>query len=187
MRPVSLRKHEWLFRQGAEATDIFWLVQGEILALRPQHDGSTAVLLRARAGELFAEAALFAATYACDAQSQRACELLALPIPAFCTALQHEPEFALGFSQYQSNRLRRQCSRLERLSLKKADHRVLHLLACEADGDGWLRWSGTLRTLAEELALDPATLSRTLTHLEQAGTIQRQGIWLAETQNLPKA
>jgi CRP/FNR family transcriptional regulator, dissimilatory nitrate respiration regulator len=179
VRTVSLRKDKWLFRRGDAATDVFFVQSGELLALRPQFDGSTAVMLRARAGEFFAEAALSALAYNCDALCQADSTLLALPIPTFRAVLQNVPEFTLYFSQYQAVRLQRQCCRLERLSLKKADDRVLHLLACEAGADGWLRWPGTVRTLAEELALDPATLSRTLSALERAGKLQRQGSWLA--------
>ncbi len=179
-RHLFLNKNELLFQRGTVATELFFVLSGELVALRTQLDGKLAIMLRARASEFFAEAALFSHHYDCDGFSYTATEVLAFPIPFFREILGREANFALNFIQSQTRRLRRQCLRQERLNLKKAHERVLHLLTCEAEADGWLRWNGSIRTLAEELALDPATLSRTLNTLERSGQIRRQGHWLAQ-------
>ena len=63
----ELASGEELFSQGARARAIFALESGRLRLLRRTVDGHLVVLHRARAGELFAEAALFSETYHCDA------------------------------------------------------------------------------------------------------------------------
>jgi hypothetical protein len=47
---------------------------------------------------------------------------------------------------------RKQCSRQERLRLKRARDRVLHFLACEGGATGVVTWVSHLSELAAELA-----------------------------------
>jgi DNA-binding MarR family transcriptional regulator len=71
--------------------------------------------------------------------------------------------------------MRRQCSRYERLRLKKASDRVLHYLACEADKTGKVVLRSSVMEWAAELGLEAATLYRTLSELERDGVLRRQG------------
>ena len=63
----ELASGEELFSQGARARAIFALESGRLRLLRRTVAGHLVVLHRARAGELFAEAAFFSETYHCDA------------------------------------------------------------------------------------------------------------------------
>src|SRR5439155_10298674 len=58
---------ESLFRQGNKAWAIFELEEGRLQLIRCTIDSHPVVLHTARSGEFFAEAALFAGTYHCDA------------------------------------------------------------------------------------------------------------------------
>ena len=66
-RMRDLHAGEALFRQGDPASAIFRLVSGEMRLIRHTPDGAAVVMHVAKPGETFAEAALFAETYHCDA------------------------------------------------------------------------------------------------------------------------
>ena len=99
--------------------------------------------------------------------------LLAWPLATFRQALRDDPDFSLAFMQHVVNKMRLQCSRVERLRLKHAHERVLHYLTCGADAEGWISLPGTTQEWAYELGLEPATLYRTLGQLETDGKIVR--------------
>ena len=63
----EVRAGATLFRQGDAVTAIFEVETGRLRLVRHAIDGHPIVLHTARAGELFAEAALFAKAYHCDA------------------------------------------------------------------------------------------------------------------------
>jgi DNA-binding MarR family transcriptional regulator len=67
---------------------------------------------------------------------------------------------------------RKQCSRQERLRLKRARDRVLHFLACEGGATGVVTWVSHLSELAAELGLERETLYRALAGLEAEGLLQ---------------
>lgn len=173
-RPLALARGEHLFRQDDPVRHLYFVQAGELKAIRPQLDGSQAVMLRGRAGEFFAESALATTRYVCHAEAVCPSRVLAFPADAFRAALAEDGELALTFALAMAAHARRQCSRQERLRLKRARERVLHLLTCEADNAGRLVWRAPLAEMAEELALEPETLYRTLGELEQEGIIERE-------------
>lgn len=67
VRTKALARGEALFRQGDAKTGVFEVTLGRLRLERRTFDGRLVVLHTARAGELFAEASLFADAYHCDA------------------------------------------------------------------------------------------------------------------------
>lgn len=130
-------------------------------------------MVRAMAGEFFAESAIAAPRYSCDGVAVKPSELLFLPMEALDTALT-DAGFAKAFFLANAANARRQCSRYERVRLRSARDRVLHLLACESGPDGVFNWPAPLTELAVELALEPETLYRVLAELEASGEITRE-------------
>ncbi|HEV8407730.1 MAG TPA: cyclic nucleotide-binding domain-containing protein, partial [Sphingomicrobium sp.] len=63
----TLEAGEFLFRQGDRVNAIFKVDQGRMRLIRHTIDNRPVTLHTARAGDLFAEAALFADRYHCDA------------------------------------------------------------------------------------------------------------------------
>ena len=63
----TLSAGEFLFRQGDPATAVYLVEQGRLRLERRTYDGKLIPFHTARAGETFAEAALFATHYHCDA------------------------------------------------------------------------------------------------------------------------
>ncbi len=167
-----LARGEQLFRIGDAVGGIFLVLKGEMKAARYMPDGSEVVMMRAGAGEFFAESALAAERYSCDGVCVKAAELAFLPADAVDAALA-EPAFARAFVLAVAGHARRQCSRYERLRLRGAQERLLHMILCEAGPDGVLDWKPPLAELAAELALEPETLYRVLSELEAEGRIRR--------------
>ncbi len=170
---ISLSRGERLFNEGDPVENLFFIESGEMKAIRLQLDGAQAVMLRAHAGDFFAESSMAAPRYTCHAEAVCPSRLLAFPVEAFRDALTRDGRFAFAFSLTMASHARRQCSRQERLRLKRARERILHLLTCEGDGNGVLTWHAPLVEMAHELGLEPETLYRTLRELEQEGIIER--------------
>lgn len=174
-RPLSIRRRQMLFRQGEVASTIFFVRRGELEAARFSPEGDPLVMLRASRGEFFAEMSLAADYYGCSAFAKTDSELYALPKPDVLSVLKGEPAFAMAFLQAQMKNARRQCSRYERVRLRRAEDRVIHFLITEAGPDGWVRLAGPLADWAAELGLTPESLYRALAKLRQEGRIEEAG------------
>jgi CRP/FNR family transcriptional activator FtrB len=172
-RSRRLAKGECLFKQGDPVDGIYFVQRGRVQAVRTLYNDTYAVMLTAAAGELFAESALAVPSYVCDAFATVASEVLRLPAEDVLAALDADGAFARAFALAMASNARRQCSRYERLRLRRARDRVLHLIVCEGGMDACFRLDKPLAELADELALEPETLYRVLRELSDAGTIER--------------
>jgi CRP-like cAMP-binding protein len=165
-----------LFRTGDPARHVFALVRGQVVLRRVGVAGEDIVIHVAQAGECFAEASLHGGRYHCTAEATGAAEVAAVPAEALRARLQDDPAFALAWSALLAQQLRRARARVERLCLRSAADRVLHLLQTEGRGsDCSYTPRGTLRALAAELGLTPEALYRTLAALQRGGRLQRDG------------
>ncbi|RME15476.1 MAG: Crp/Fnr family transcriptional regulator [Alphaproteobacteria bacterium] len=169
----QLARGEAVFRNGDPVGEIFFVRRGALKAVRYLPDGAEVVMMRAGPGEFFAESALAATRYSCDGFAVKPGAVAILPVAAVNRALER-PDFARAFIMAIAGHSRRQCSRYERLRLRSAADRVLHMILCEAGPDGVLDWQGPLSELAVELSLEPETLYRILAELERAGRIRRE-------------
>lgn len=169
----NLGKGAALFRQGDPVRHIIFVLEGELKAVRHLSDGSECVMVRARPGELFAESSLADNQYRCDGMAIVASRLALFPVEMFRAALGGADSLPYNLCITLARQARRQCSRQERLRLKRARDRVLHFLLCEGGHDGVVHWSSHLTELAAELGLERETLYRTLAALEAEGRITR--------------
>ena len=183
--PVAIRQRsttrdldagEALFRQGRKASAIFEVEQGRLRLIRHTIDSHPIVLHTAREGQLFAEAALFAAAYHCDAVAAIASRVRVYPKRELLTALRSDPAIAERFMAVLAHQIHALRARLEERNIRSARKRVLHHVALAAGKDGrTMRLEGTLMNLAAELGLSHEVLYRTLADLEKAGVIARTG------------
>jgi len=171
----TLKKGETLFKLGAPVTHLYFVLEGEIKAVRYLADGTSCVMQRGREGEVFGSPALCIDRYTCEASASCPTRVVEIPAEALRVAVVEDGELALHFSLALAQDMRRQCSRYERLRLKKAGDRVLHYLACEADETGRVVLRSSVMEWAAELGLEAATLYRTLSDLERDGVLRRQG------------
>lgn len=173
IRVVALKKGQPLFRRGDPVEFLAFVLTGELKAVRAHADGTEYVMVRGEPGEFFAESALAAPSFVCDGVAVCASQVALLPAETLRRGLREDGDFALLFSLALARQARKQCSRYERVRLKRARDRVLHYLACEGGKTGCVHLAGSLADLAGELALEPETLYRTVAELEHEGRIER--------------
>lgn len=173
-QPMSCPKDGWVFRKGDAVRAVFLVLEGEVRLSRFAKDGSEIALHRAGRGEFFAEAALNASRYQCNAIASQTSELLAFPATKVRALLAKDPEFAHQWVALLARQLHAARARLERLALKSAAERVLHYLHTEGKGPRFeVALEGSVKDLAKELGLTHESLYRTLARLEQDGVVVR--------------
>jgi CRP-like cAMP-binding protein len=173
---ISCPKDGWVFRKGDAVRAVFLVLDGEVHLSRFARDGSEIALHRAGRGEFFAEAAVNAPRYHCNAIASRPSRLLAFPVDKIHTLLADDPEFARQWVALLARQLQGARARLERIALKSAAERVVHYLHTEGKGPHCeVVLIGTVKDLAHELGLTHENLYRTLARLEQEGVVGRKG------------
>ena len=183
--PVAVRQRsttrdldagEALFRQRQKVSAIFEVEEGRLRLMRHSIDSHPIVLHTATKGELFAEAALFAAAYHCDAVATIPSRVRAYSKRDLLTAFRSDPAIAERFMAVLAHQIHALRARLEERNIRSARERVLHHVALAAGKDGrTMRLDGTLMELAAELGLTHEVLYRTLAGLEHDGAIARAG------------
>ena len=179
-RVRELSVGEVLFRQGDKAFAIFAIERGRLQLIRHTIDSRRVVLHTARAGELFAEAALFATAYHCDAVAAVASQVRVYPKRELLAAFRNDPGLAQRFMALLAHQIHVLRARLEERNIHSARERVLHHLALAAGpGERNVPLEGTLIELAAEIGLSHEALYRTLSALEKDGTVRRTASGLA--------
>jgi CRP/FNR family transcriptional regulator, dissimilatory nitrate respiration regulator len=187
--PQSIRVHsrlrelaagEALFRQGERAYAIFAIERGRLTLVRHTIDSHRVVLHTARAGELFAEAALFASVYHCDAIAAAVSRVRIYAKRDLLAAFRANPQLAERFMAVLARQIHVLRARLEERNIRSARERLLHHIALCAGADGrTMPVEGTLMELAAEIGLTPEALYRTLSGLEKEGAVRRTGLSIA--------
>lgn len=173
----QLEAGDVLFRQEDATSAIFEVEHGRLRLVRHTIDNHMITLHTARAGELLAEAALFADTYHCDAVAACPSGVRAYPKRLLLAAFRSDPVLAEQFMGALARQIHGLRSRLEERNIRSARERVLHHLALAAQGNGrTVRLDGTLKDLAAEIGLSHEVLYRTLAALEKDGSITRSGV-----------
>ncbi len=153
---------------------MFLVLDGEVRLSRFAKDGSEITLQRAGRGEFFAEAALNAPRYNCNARASQPSAVLAFPAETIRELLEKDLEFARQWVALLARQLHDARARLERLALKSAAERVLHYLHIEGKGPRCeVALAGSVKDLAKELGLTHESLYRTLARLEHDDVIVR--------------
>lgn len=169
----SLDSGEALFRQGDKATAIFEVDSGRVRLVRHTIAQHPIVLHIARQGELFAEAALFASAYHCEAVAAAPSRVRVVPKRQLLAAFRSDPDVAERFMAVLARQIQGLRARLEERNIRSARERILHHLALTAAVDGRVAIDGTLMDLAAELGLTHEALYRALAALEGDGVIAR--------------
>lgn len=165
---------EALFRQGDAAAALFLVVEGRLRLVRQTVDHRKVVIHTARAGDLFAEAALFSSTYHCDAVADVPSKVRIFPKRHVLEAVRSDPKLAEKFMALLAREVQALRTRLEQRNIRSARDRVLQHLALAAGHDGrTVRLAGTLMDLAAEIGLSHEALYRTLSALEIDGLLTR--------------
>ncbi len=173
-RTRTLQAGEFLFRQGDAAKFVFAIERGQLRLERRTFDGRLVPLHLARAGETFAEAALFADRYHCDAVALTDAVVKALPKAALLVELEHSRGHTLVHAMARQLHVLRQ--RLELRNVRSARERILLALELRVtDESRTVVLDGPLQDLAADLGLTREALYRTLSGLHASGQIVRDG------------
>ena len=172
----SLAKDEFLFRQQQPATAIFAVVSGRIRLFRDLPDGSRVTLHVARSGETFAEASLFSEHYHCYAQADLASTVMRLNSRQLLAAITANNELGMELSLILAAQVRDTRAMLSLRDIRSANERLLAWLRMNAKGDQMTVFIDRLWTgVSEELGLTREAVYRALAHLQQQGSIERDG------------
>jgi CRP-like cAMP-binding protein len=175
-RTRTLQAGESLFRQGDAAKFVFTIERGQLRLERRTFDGRLVPLHLARAGETFAEAALFADRYHCDAVALTHAVVKALPKAALLVELEHSRGHAPILVHAMARQLHALRQRLELRNVRSARERVLLALELRATDDSrTVVLEGPLQDFAADLGLTREALYRTLARLHASGQIVRDG------------
>lgn len=170
----DLAAGEALFRQGDRASAIFEVEHGRLRLIRHTIDSRPVTLHTARAGELFAEAALFADRYHCDAVAASDARVRLHPKRALLAAFRDDPALGERFMATLAHQIHALRSRLEGRNIRSARERVLNHLVLAADpATRTVTLDGTLIDLAGEIGVSHEALYRTLAALAKDGLIAR--------------
>lgn len=149
---------ETVFRSGARVSRVFLVRRGMAALIRPLPSGEAAVLQRAVAGEIVAEASVYADEYHCDCVAVEDTELAAVPREAFRALLRSDADLNEAWAAHLARGVQRARMRAEIRSLKTVAERL----------DAWLGEYGDLppkgqwQTLAFELSVSREALYREL-------------------------
>jgi CRP-like cAMP-binding protein len=175
-RRRTLQAGESLFREGDTVSALFAIDSGRVQMIRHDSNGRPLVLFTAAEGDLFAEAALFADAYLCDAVAAAETVVRVLPKAALLALLDRDPAAARKFTALLAHEVMQLRTRLEVLNIRSASERVLRHLALTVMPDSHaVKPAGTLKDLAAELGLTHEALYRTLADLEAQDLIERSG------------
>lgn len=174
-RRRTLAAGETLFRQGDAVTAIFRVETGCLRLVRHLADGTLVTLHVARPGESFAEAALFASRYHCDAVAESNSTVAVLPKAALLAGLRDEPAAALDFAGHLSRQVRDLRLRLELRNIRSATERLETWLRLQAGADGRIVMDRTWTDVAAELGLSREAVYRALAQLQRGRRIRRGG------------
>jgi len=169
----ALASGEALFRQGDATTGIFRVERGIIKLERSTYDGRNVTLHTAWAGQFFAEASLFSASYHCNAVATEPSLVRCYPKDAVLAMVRDDPVSATSLLAAMAQQLHVLRHRLELRSVRSARDRILLMLELQAESDGSVRLTREIQELAFDLGLSREVVYRTLAALEKEGVIER--------------
>lgn len=173
-RRRELAPDETLFRAGARVSAIFVIETGRLRLVRTSRNGHEVTLLRAGAGEAFAEASLFSERYHCDARADVLTVVLEYPKAVVLRRLAAEPARMMDLLRHLSGQVQALRARAEILSVHGAADRLIAWLRLQARADV-VELQTSWKQLAAELGLTHEALYRALKRLEDAQAIEREG------------
>ncbi|NDP47593.1 MAG: Crp/Fnr family transcriptional regulator [Sulfuriferula multivorans] len=166
--PCAIAKGVRIFASGERPDNLYWVASGELQLVRHTLQGERVILQRCTRGAL-AEASLFSKRYHCDGEAVADSTVWVVPLADFYAALT-QAAFSRAYTLWLSQAIRDLRGQCERLSLPRAEDRVLHYLREHG------RFSldcGPLKTWAGTLGITHEHLYRTLSLLKKKGRIRR--------------
>ena len=141
--------------------NLYVVVDGLVRLVRHQANGATVVLQRAHAGELLAEASLFASRYHCDAVAEQASRVACIDKTGALRALRDDPRGSLELAAHLAGEVQSARARAELLSLRTVSERLQAWRALHGELPPRGRWI----RVAQEIGVTPEALYRVLSQV----------------------
>lgn len=153
------------------------VLRGEVQVLRLGDDGRRVVMNRLIAGDVFGAAALYGGgdVYVTDVVAAKACTLLFLSQEQMSALMRRYPRIAENYIRFLSGRIRFLNGKIAEFTGGQTEERLLQHLRSHSLPDGQVVLSGSMVELAQALDIGRSSLYRSLTALEKAGKIRREG------------
>ena len=165
-----------LFHYQDAAKYVFALQEGRIRMVRYTCEGNLVVFQIVRAGESFAESALFTETYQCNAVVEKPSRITCYPKNLVWQTLQNKPDLALNLLPKLARRSQSLKNLLELRSIRSASDRILqYLFFIAAPEQSEISFDRSYKDIATELGLSAEAFYRSLADLERSGVISRRG------------
>lgn len=172
---IRLVRQQPLFRMGDPARHFFLCRSGQLKLYRIAANGNEKIIGLVDPGNSFAEAAAFMQrrTYPVNCTALRASELVCFNARHLTGLLRESPESCLRLLAVVSSRLSNRVADIEALSLQNSQLRIVnYLLRLHREtGGGIIDLPTSKKYVAGLLAVQPETLSRVLTRLQQEAVI----------------
>ena len=174
-----------IFRQGDAVRWLHVVTAGRVRLSRVLARGAEITLAQVGAGQLLAEAALFAARHHCNAVAETACELRRYSARDVLALLERNTAASTTYGAYLARELMDLRAVVEIRAIRRADERLLAWLRLRARGtpptyEAVESWPGAAR----QIGLTPESMYRALAALERAGKIDRDARRVALSQRL---
>ena len=170
---VTLRRHEWIMRQGEPATAFFIVIDGWIKLYRSTLSGDEAVIETMTKGDSFAEAAAFTGSrYIASAEAVATARVARVPADHLVKCIYENPVIASSMIASISTHMHHLVRQVEHLKVQNGVQRVAEFLASLALANQdksavALPYDKVL--IAAQLGLTPESLSRAFARLKAVG------------------
>ena len=174
MASRKLKAGEVLFVQGNPSDSIYFLEYGCVRLVVHPEDDKQLVLYRAQAGEIVAEEHLVQDRYRYTAIAQEDSVLWFVGRQVLLDGLYHSRDVLLRYLKCLSGRYHQLITNFERLGMRSAKSRVLHLLRTMTEEKlGPIDLTGQIKSLSDDLNLTHEAMYRAFRELEVEGVIER--------------
>lgn len=171
--PQALQKGQLLFQRGDRADAFFIVVEGWIKLFRQNTDGDETVVHVVKAGESFAEAAMFTGgVYPVSAEAATPARVESIAAHAMRQAIREDPDVAFAMFGAMSRHLHHLVDQIEQLKRANGPQRVAEFLIelCPPDqAEALLNLPFEKVLIAARLGMTPESLSRALAKLKPLG------------------
>ncbi len=174
----SVAKNEMLFWQGDPASGFYVLLDGSVRVYKASPDGKEYTLHHIRAGQMFAEAAVFGASaYPANAVATDESTVAFFPKDEFVRLIGASPQISLKMIAGLAGFVRDFNQQIEDLSLKEVPARLAGYLirAIKDSGKPIVSLDISKAELARSLGTTSETLSRNLTKFKELGVTSGDG------------
>lgn len=170
----TITKGETLFREGDRAEQVYLVETGCIRLVVYPHESKELVLYRARDGEAFAEDQLVNELYTYTAIADKPTSLVVAVKSDVMREFSHDHIVARSFLQCICRRYYQLRVNFERIGIKSAADRVMHLLKSLEQDRTEININGRIKSLSRDLNLTHEAMYRALRELEDLGLIERE-------------